>query len=164
MLVMPSNNSSMHLGWLAGRYPGRIGWLLSPDGWRTPPHWMPYALDNGAFSAWTNGQPWDEAAFLGTVEIASRHPNAPLWVAVREVVADGDATLKSCGAWAPRLREYGGPLAVAVQDGMTPEVVPADADVSFVGGTMVWKWRTDLIWCQHFPRVHVGRVNSSRVL
>lgn len=41
MIVMPSNNSAMHLGWLAGRYQGHIGWLLSPLGWRTPHHWMP---------------------------------------------------------------------------------------------------------------------------
>lgn len=164
VIVMPANNSSMHLGWLAGRYPGRIGWLLSPDGWRTPPHWMPYALDNGAFPAWMHSKPWDEAAFLETVEIASRHLNPPLWVVVPDVVADREATLASWQAWAPRLRQYGWPLAFAVQDGMTPEDVPADADVIFVGGTTEWKWRTVLIWCQHFPRVHVGRVNSYRLL
>lgn len=144
VIVMPANNSSMHLGWLAGRYPGRIGWLLSPGGWRTPHRWMPYALDNGAFPAWTNGKPWDEAAFLE--------------------MADREATLASWQVWAPRLREHGWPLAFAVQDGMTPEDVPGDADVIFVGGTTEWKWRTVLIWCQHFPRVHVGRVNSYRLL
>ena len=62
MIVMPTNNSSMHLGWLAGTYPGRIGWLLSPGGWKNPHPWMTYALDNGAFPAWTNKEEWDEKA------------------------------------------------------------------------------------------------------
>src|SRR5690606_20810019 len=98
-IVMPSNNSSMHLGWPAGRYPGRVGWLLSPDGWRTPHRWMPYALDNGAFPAWTAGKPWDEAAFLEMVKIAAKHRTPPLWVVVPDVVADREATLASWQKW-----------------------------------------------------------------
>lgn len=164
MIVMPTNNSSMHLGWLAGRYPGRIGWLLSPDGWRMPHRWMPYALDNGAFAR------WDEAAFLHLVrncaaQIATRDlGHAPRWVVVPDVVADREATLASWERWAPELRAYGWPLAFAVQDGMTQADVPPDADVIFVGGTTEWKWATAWDWCNNNPRVHVGRVNSYRLL
>lgn len=170
MIVMPTNNSSMHLGWLAGRYPGRIGWLLSPDGYRRPHEWMSYALDNGAFSAWKNGTEWDESAFMDMVrvvcgqclmrEIASR----PLWVVVPDVVGNREATIERWQEWAPRLRDFEFPLAFAVQDGMTQADVPDDADVIFVGGTTEWKWRTALDWCRENERVHVGRVNSYRLL
>ena len=167
--MMPANNSSMHLGWLAGRYPGRIGWLLSPGGWRTPHRWMPYALDNGAFPAWSRGEPWSAESFLESVRVVAgqvgmRELHAPRWVLVPDVVADREATLERWAEWAPQLRPFGWPLAFAVQDGMTAADVPEDADVVFVGGTTDWKWRTVLDWCSTCPRVHVGRVNGYRGL
>lgn len=167
--MMPANNSSMHLGWLAGQHPGRIGWLLSPGGYRKPHRWMEYALDNGAFPAWTNGQPWDEDAFMEMVrtvcgQVGMREQHAPRWLLVPDVVADREATIERWHAWAPELRPFGFPLAFAVQDGMTKEDVPEDADVIFVGGSTGWKWGTVWKWCQEFPRVHVGRVNGYRGL
>lgn len=154
----------MHLGWLAGRYPGRIGWLLSPSGWRRPHHWMPFALDNDAFSAWANGTPWDEAAFLVMLDAAAACAHAPRWVLVPDVVADRSATIQRWHEWAPRLKRYGWPLAFAVQDGMTQSDVPSDAAVVFVGGTTEWKWATAWQWCRDNRRVHVGRVNGYRGL
>jgi hypothetical protein len=159
LIVMPSNNSSMHLGWLAGRYPGRIGWLLSPDGWRTPHRWMPYALDNGAWPAFMNRKPWDEEAFTDMLECATR-ATQPRWVLVPDVVANREATLAMWRQWSPALRDYGWPLAFAVQDDMTQADVPADADVIFVGGSTEWKWATTWDWAKNNPRVHVGRVNG----
>lgn len=159
MIVMPSNNSSMHLGWLAGRYPGRIGWLLSPDGWRTPHRWMPYALDNGAFPAFTNKRQWDEQAFVDMLECAKR-ATPPSWLLVPDVVADRAGTLAMWQQWEPALRDYGWPLAFAVQDGMTQADVPKTADVIFVGGSTEWKWATAWDWARNNPRVHVGRVNG----
>lgn len=47
---------------------------------------------------------------------------------------------------------------------MTPHDVPDDAEVVFVGGTTKWKWRNLRTWTDNFPRVHVGRVNSERLL
>ena len=64
----------------------------------------------------------------------------------------------------PVIRSYGWPAAFAVQDGMTSGDVPAEADVVFVGGSTAWKRRTMHEWCDHFPRVHVGRVNTGRWL
>lgn len=162
---MPANNSSMHLGWLAGRYPGRIGWLLSPGGFRRPRPWLPYALDNGAFPAYASGKPWDASRFMAMVRtVATSAIAPPRWLLVPDVVADREATLARWHEWAPQLRPFGWPLAIAVQDGMTPGDVPADADVIFVGGSTRWKWRTVLTWCAAFPRVHVGRVNGYRGL
>ncbi len=55
---------------------------------------------------------------------------------------------------------------MAVQDGMTAELVRRHADpaVIFVGGSTRFKYGTLGHWCGHFLRVHVGRVNSHRRL
>lgn len=167
MIVMPSNNSSMHLGWLAGRYPGRIGWLLSPSGWRTPHRWMPYGCDNDMFAAAVNGTPWDESAYLDMlvkVVAMARRGRPPRWLLVPDVPFDREGTLISWAKWAPRLAPYGWPLAFAVQDGMTQADVPSNADVIFVGGTTEWKLATIWYWCANNPDVHVGRVNGYRAL
>lgn len=164
MIVMPSNNSSMHLGWLAGRYPGRIGWLLGPTGWRTPHRWMTFACDNDRFGAWEKNIPWDEAAYIDMLSKAAACRVAPRWLLVPDLVADRDGTLEEWAKWSPRLKRYGWPLAFAVQDGMTQADVPSDAAVVFVGGTTEWKWATAWDWCKHNRRVHVGRVNSYRLL
>lgn len=165
LVVMPSNNSGMQIGYLAGKYPGRLGWLISPDGWRKPPSWMPYALDNGAFGAWANQKPWDEGKFMDLLESARSHYR-PLWVVVPDVVADREATMALWPVWSQRIREVLPhiPLAFAVQDGMTPEDVPSAAAVVFVGGSTEWKWRTVRMWTENFPRVHVAKVNSERKL
>ena len=166
MVVMPSNNSGLHVGWLAGRFPHRIGWLIGPGGWRRPPAWMPVALDNGAFPAWVNKREWDENAFLELLASAHRHC-LPKWVVVPDVVADREGTLASWKRWEPILSEQypNLPLAMAVQDGMTPADVPASAKIIFVGGSTEWKWRNLPMWTDAFPhRVHVGRVNTERLL
>ena len=160
MIVMPSNNSSMHLGWLAGQYPDRIGWLLSPGGWRKPHRWMKYALDNDRFRARSTNEQWNEAAYLLMLSKAAALKHSPLWLLVPDVVANREATLAQWQYWAPKLAEYGWPLAFAVQDGMTQADVPSDADVVFVGGTTEWKWATVWDWCRNNERVHVGRVNG----
>lgn len=163
--VMPSNNSGMQIGYLAGKFPNRLGWLMSPDGWRKAPSWMPYALDNGAFGAWSNNRPWDGDKFIDHLERARRH-FPPLWVVVPDVVADREATLEMWNEWHPKVSEIlpGTPLAFAAQDGMTPDDVPANADVVFVGGSTEWKWKTCRTWTANFPRVHIARVNSERKL
>jgi len=47
---------------------------------------------------------------------------------------------------------------------MTTKDVPISADVVFVGGSTEWKWATMPMWCGNFQRVHVGRVNTYRLL
>lgn len=166
MIVMPANNSGMEFGRLAGLFPGRIGWLISPGGWRTPPEWLPYALDNGAFGAFTKGEQWNPEPFVAMLSKTSRRYPAPRWVVVPDVVQNAKATRSLWDVWAPKVRNLlpKVPIAFAVQDGMHPSDVPADAEVVFVGGTTEWKWKTLPRWTSAFPRVHVGRVNSERML
>ena len=164
MLVMPRNNRGIQIGYLCGKYPNRLGWLISPDGWRKPPSWMPYALDNGAFGAWLNKREWDEQKFIDLLDRAKSHTR-PRWVAVPDVVADAEATKAKWVEWHRRIRSIMNvPLAFVVQDGMTADDVPVTAEVIFVGGSTEWKWRNLRHWTQHFDRVHVGRVNSERLL
>lgn len=165
MMVMPSNSSGLAIGRLVGMYPKRIGWLMSPDGWRQPPSWMPYAIDNGAFGAWKNGTEWDERGFIYLLE-RTQKSHLPLWVVVPDVVMNREATLAKWSEWAPKVRSVlpRVDLAFAVQDGMNKFDVPEDADVVFVGGSTEWKWKNLRLWTESFPRVHVARVNSERLL
>jgi hypothetical protein len=84
---------------------------------------------------------------------------APRWVLVPDVVADRDATLRKWDKYSQIAQQFGWPLAMAVQDGMTPEDLP-DECVVFVGGTTKWKWDTVEMWASTNRRVHVGRVNE----
>jgi hypothetical protein len=160
-MVMPANNSSSIVHFWAGRYPGRIGWLVGPTAMpktKLRP-WMPFALDNDAFSAWTKATEWDADAWvkmLGTVRASGLSPR---WVLVPDVVCDRDATLRNWDRYAPVAASYGWPLAIAVQNGMTPADLPPDC-VVFVGGSSDWKWQSLPMWVATGRRVHVGRVNE----
>lgn len=159
-MVMPANNTGIQVGYLAGRFPGQLGHLFSPGGERGPFQFMPYALDNDAYGAFTQGREWDEAAWLVLLEWARISGQAPLWVLVPDVVGDRLRTLRKWEMYHHVLRLYGWPLAFAVQDGMEPRDVPSGADVVFVGGSTDFKWSTYRDWCATFPRVHIGRVNT----
>jgi len=132
---------------------------------------MPYVLDNGAFPAWTKGEPWDEEAWLSLVEwgrnarsgLPSR-AQKPQWMLIPDVVADPDATLEAWDRWAPKFWDSPIDLAFAAQDGMTCADIPNGADVVFIGGTKQWKWSVIDEMCEAFPRVHVGRVNTYSLL
>lgn len=166
MIVMVSNNTSWRTHFLQGKY-GGLGLLLPPNGLRGPyPHLPHYAMDNGAYPAWKNQEPWDQAAFEKALDWASEKDPLPKWVVVPDVVANPDATLRKWDEWAPRIEQLGFTLALAVQDGMTPELVRAHTspEVVFVGGTREWKVASRSTWAHEFPRVHVGRVNRTHDL
>lgn len=164
MIVMPSNNAKMLVGYLAGKYPGRIGWLLSPDGWKDPHEWLPYAFDNGAFPVWEKGETWHEGPFYAHCERVRGRTHKPRWIAVPDVVANRAETLRAWFLHSPRVAAFGCPLAFVVQDGMTPDDIPPNASVVFVGGTDSWKMPNLRMWTTNFPRVHVGRINGERGL
>lgn len=162
MMLMPANHSSSYFHWLCGKHPGKLGWLVGPSARAktTLRPWVPFALDNDAFSAWRDKKPWDAEAWYQMLTWVGEAKLEPLWVLVPDVVADREATLKNWGIYAPLVAGIGWRKAFAAQDGMTPADVPSDADVVFVGGTYEWKWATVEMWSKSFPRVHVGRVNS----
>lgn len=168
---MPSNNSGFVCGLIAGTFPKNIGHLFSTDAWRqNPPEPMaglpplPWALDNGAFPAWIQKRPWNEAAYWDRLEYCRLLDSRPLWVIVPDVVADREATLQNWWRYWLRVKEMGYRCAFAAQDGMTPDDVPPGADCVFIGGTTKWKWANVKRFCDSHANVHVGRVNSERLL
>lgn len=166
MIVMPSANTGFDCGVLFGRFPNRMGHLFSPDDKNgTPRQEFPWALDNGVFGAWQSGLSADQWNADPLYRFLDKYGFLmPRWVAVPDWVADRDETIRRWAEHSPALRAYGMPLAFVVQDGMTVSDVPSDADVIFVGGSTSWKWRTLPVWTNSFKRVHVGRVNTYRLL
>lgn len=158
---MPANNTGVRVGYLAGRFSGKIGHLYSPGAQRGPEEFIPYALDNGAFG---HDDDWSEIAWRALLMWARLSGQSPLWCLVPDVVGDKMRTLSRWEMYSPIVMDMGWPLAFAVQDGMTKDDVPNGVDVIFVGGSTAWKWRTMARWCADFPRVHVGRVNTYRCL
>jgi hypothetical protein len=123
---------------------------------------FPYALDNGAWWAFSNHQPFDEAAFVRALELMGTGAD---WVVAPDVVAGGMASLDFSLRWIERLRPL--PVMLAVQNGMTVEAVRPHVGPGvgiFVGGTTAWKLETVGVWAelgrQTSAWVHVGRVNS----
>lgn len=175
MIVMPANAT----GWLwhtMARETGRIGHLYSPGAQNGPWPWLPYALDNGAFSLWsqeTNDfdedrwrrsaiDEWRRMLFWATSSVQK-----PRWAIVPDRPGSWEQTLVKWRTYAQELVDCGIPLAVAVQDGAEPshisKLVPAPAVVA-VGGSTEWKWRTAELWLRSFPRVHLLRCNSPEKL
>ena len=161
MVVMPANNTGVRVGYLAGKFPGKIGHLYSPGAQVGPLEFIPYALDNGAFG---HDDDWDEDAWFHLLDWARISGQEPRWCLVPDVVGDKQRTLDRWDHFSPIAARYGWPLAFAVQDGMVPKDVPAKAEVIFVGGSTEWKWRNMALFCGYFPRVHIGRVNTYRRL
>jgi hypothetical protein len=142
------------------------GWglLLSPG--KPRDHRFPFALDNGAFTAWQQGRSFDAPAFERHVE---RHGDGAEFVVLPDIVAGGLASLDLSLSWLPRLNGAGRRRLIAVQDGMQPaDVMPhLGPDVGiFIGGTTDWKLTTLPLWGKVAREagayLHVGRVNSAR--
>ncbi len=151
MMIMPGNNQSAICHYLSGKYPGKIGLLFSPDGWRTPPFYMPYAIDNGAFIN------WDEDNFFFTLRKAKMLKRDPLWVVCPDVVGDAEKTIEQ---WHKYSKKIDFPLAFACQDGMEPQDVPQEAFCCFIGGSTDFKLNHADKFKGIAPWLHVGRVNS----
>jgi len=160
MMLAGQSNPTWH--YAAGKWPGKVGLLLGPSYFKKQAlrPWLPYALDNDAYTAWQQKKDWSEPAWREMLQWARMTSYKPLWAIVPDVVANRQATLENWKRYAPRVDEIGWPKAFAVQDGMTPDDVPENAAIVFVGGSDSFKWRTVKTWASNFDRVHVGRVNN----
>jgi hypothetical protein len=141
------------------------GWrlLVTPTCLRT--EGFPYALDNGAWSAFQQQRPFDSEAFARAVDALGAGAD---WIALPDIVAAGDASLALSLEWLPQLRGVA-PLLLPVQDGMEPPLLselPDGIAGIFLGGSTEWKLATMGAWGAaararglHF---HVARVNTMR--
>lgn len=164
MLICGQVNRIWH--YWSGRYPGSVGVMLSPSYWRRVPidPWMPFVLDNGAFIAWRDESDWDEDGWLEMLRNVKLRGIEPLWAAVPDAVGDKSYTLMRWKRHACEIQNLGWKTAFCVQDGMTPDDVPKEADVVFVGGTDRWKFPNLGLWTKNFPRVHCARVNAPEMI
>lgn len=126
-----------------------------------------YALDNGAWSAFQQGVPFDERAFGRAVDLLGENAD---WVVLPDIVAGGMKSLEFSVHWLERLGKcFPQRLLIAVQDGMEPDDVREFLSPSvgiFLGGSTEWKLQTMAAWGVLARRrncyYHVGRVNSAR--
>lgn len=142
------------------------GWriLVTPAEPRT--EGFPYALDNGAWSAFQTGTPWNEEAF---VRLCATLGDGADFVVAPDIVAGGLDSLRLTEAWLPRRASVARIRLVAVQDGMSADDVRpllGPAVGIFVGGSTAWKLWTMRAWGmlarERGAHLHVGRVNTAR--
>ncbi len=127
---------------------------------------MPYALDNGAWTAYCQGRSFDAPAFLRALRKLGAGAD---WCIVPDIVAGGQASLDLSLRWMPTVLNECPRALLAVQDGLTvDDVAPflGERVGIFVGGSTAWKLATMPLWGafgQHAGLwVHVGRVNTVR--
>jgi hypothetical protein len=162
-----------------------FGTLLSPmtvlnkrvsdmSGYVTPIEGLPYVLDNGAWACHQAGIEWKPEPMRTMVErLGLTNGGRPNWLVLPDIVMGGMASLERSLRFLddnrPWLDTHVPHVALAVQNGMTPEVVGPlleqhGISVIFVGGSTEWKWATVHQWSELGLdlgiRVHVGRVNG----
>lgn len=148
---------------IPSRFRHRVGNLFSPGGFWAASD-LGFALDNYVFAAWRKGQEWSEELFIAHLDKVQRSGKTPKWVVCPDAVGNSVSSVKKWGEWEDRLRNYGWPIAFAVQDGQELSTVPKTAEVIFVGGSTDWKRSSIEMWCDNFPHVHVARINTYRWL
>lgn len=164
MLIMGQSNRVWH--YWAGKYPGSVGVLIGPSYGKKVPidPWMPFALDNDAFTAWRDNKPWNVEAWRKMLQWVRMTQLTPMWAAVPDVVANREATVANWHRYSEEILSLGWNAAFCVQDGMTPSDVPKNASVVFVGGSDQWKFPNLKTWTDNFKRVHCARVNSPTMI
>jgi len=115
------------------------GYCWTPQ--KMTPHDTPYILDNGAWSAFKNSEPWDVDAFVARLGQLDTMPREPDFVVLPDVVTNPEQTVERAGKWAPMIDAD---TALPVQDGLEPERAVEvcerlDAKTIFVGGTHEFK-------------------------
>jgi len=173
MLVMPANATGWFWHCLA-RETGRIGHLYSPGAQRGPWPWFPFALDCKAFTCWdmkTNtfdDEKWAHCEIEWKELIRWAAPiELARWAIVPDVPGNAERTFEKWHKHYQRVIDAGISPALAVQDGMTVEMVKAlkpAPHVICVGGSTEWKWATVAMWKAAFPRVNLLRCNSPEKL
>lgn len=125
-----------------------------------------YALDNGAWSAFTQTQPFDVRAFERALKMMGRDAD---WTVLPDIVAGGAPSLSLSLSWMRRVLDESPRALIAVQDGLVPEDVRpflGERVGVFVGGSTEWKLATVAAWGQLARETgawcHVGRVNSAK--
>jgi hypothetical protein len=144
-----------------------VGIIISPrkrDAYNAARCGLLWAADN---DCWNGGL--DEPLFRLMLE-QSEGATGCLFVAAPDVVGDSETTLDWFDEWVNVIASHGFPVALVLQDGMTPEDVRwLEVDAVFIGGTTEWKLSLDAYRIVDRAKdqgkwVHMGRVNTRRRL
>lgn len=125
---------------------------------------FPYALDNGAWTSFQKGEPFDVRAFERALEELGAGAD---WVVAPDIVGGGLRSLDLTCSWLDYLKSGSRLVLIAVQDGMVPRDVCdllSDRVGLFLGGSTEWKLATMPMW-GHLAAMarcyyHVARVNT----
>jgi hypothetical protein len=126
---------------------------------------LPYALDNGAWSEFASGTPFDADAFRASVV---RIGGAADFIAAPDIVQGGLDSLARSKHWLPWLLERTRRVLIPVQDGESTDIqsLLSPRVGIFVGGSTEFKEATMARWAElarsHAAWCHVGRVNTVR--
>lgn len=145
----------------------RAGWrlLISRTGnWRN--EGFPYAIDNGAWSDFQAGRPFDEEQFERLLEKLGANAD---FVVLPDIVAGGMRSLELSVRWLNRSLSICSLVLIAVQDGMEPcdlaSLVGPNVGI-FFGGSTEWKLQRMADWgrfcAERRVYYHVARVNTLR--
>ncbi|HEU5375744.1 MAG TPA: hypothetical protein VFV38_09915 [Ktedonobacteraceae bacterium] len=145
----------------------QAGWrlLISRTGnWRT--EGFPYALDNGAWSDFQSGRPFDEENFERLLEKLGANAD---FVVLPDIVEGGMRSLDLSVRWLNRSLSVCPRVVIAVQDGMEPcdlaSLVSPSVGI-FLGGSTEWKLQRMADWghfcAERHVYYHVARVNTLR--
>lgn len=144
-----------------------VGWRLLISAMGVHRHeGFQYALDNGAWTAWTHGHQFNVAAFE---KMMAKLADKADWCALPDIVCGGAPSLDLSLSWMDRVLGACRMALLPVQPGMT--IAAVEPYISsrvgvFVGGSSEWKLATMADWAALAARkgawCHVARVNSAR--
>lgn len=142
-----------------------LGWGRVFCGKPSPYPGEPWALDNGAFAAWSNGKPFNAEKFAKKAHEYA--PLRPIFGVLPDMVGRGAESLALSLSWLPRL-PASVPWYLAVQEGMTEEMVRPSLDRVaglFLGGASIHFKRTASAWSalahRHGKRFHYARASTA---
>ena len=161
---------------LLGECTGRMAGRLEARGWGRC--WIargrrirtytgePWILDNGVFRDFRAGVPWRANPWLRAVSESQAQDTPPLGVVLPDIVEGGYDSLERSIHYADNF-DGSVPWLLAIQDGMTPEMVEPHVGRLFglfLGGGNKWKAREGGAWAafarKHELHFHYGRCGT----
>ena len=145
----------------------RLGFGECTNRGEYPPRRRPWFFDNGSFSDWKAGKPWDADAWRRDLDRIREGDTRPDFVVAPDIIAGGAESLEHSRSQLAHLEGF--KTYLVAQDGMHPGMV-ADALEGFagifVGGTLEWKMSTGAAWCVLADALgvpcHLGRIGTAR--
>jgi len=131
------------------------------------------ALDNGAFSCFRKGYPFQADVFRQTIKACYKHNITLDFIVCPDIVCGGLDSLSFSMKWAAG-ELLGSPnLALVMQDGMKPQDISVGYHLKhfsyiFIGGSVGWKWKTAEEWVRfakdNNKKVHIGQCGRLQYL